>query len=276
VTAGPTVTAAILARDEADTIGGCLGSVAWADERLVILDAATTDATAEIAATLGARVVRKEFAGFQRQRNAALDAAHGAWVLFVDADERVTPALASEVRRRLLAPGPNVGFWVPRRNVIAGVWVRHAGWWPDKQLRLLKRGSARYDESGVVHEVAELSGPSDMVSEPLLHLNYDTLAEFREKQRRYALLEARTLANRGIRARPRSLLAQPIREFRRRVFVLGGIKQGPLGVWLGLEMALASFQTYRELLRLARVQEPPTPAGSGPGEEASARSAGCS
>jgi glycosyltransferase involved in cell wall biosynthesis len=196
------------------------------------------------------RVVRRPFLGFPHQRNAALDLANGDWVLFVDADERVPPALAQEVRRRLLAPEACVGFWVPRRNIIAGAWVRHAGWWPDRQLRLMKRGSARYDESGVVHEVADLDGPSDNLGEPLLHLNYETLAEFRQKQRRYARLEAEALVHRGVRARPHSLALQPIREFRRRTFELGGIRQGMLGVRLGLEMALASFQTYRDVRRL--------------------------
>jgi hypothetical protein len=144
------------------------------------------------------------------------------------------------------------GFWIPRRNVIAGEWVRHAGWWPDRQLRLLRRTSARYDEGAVVHEVATLDGPSDTLAEPLLHLNYDTLAEFRAKQTHFAMLEARALWERGQRARPHNLLLQPIREFRRRIVELGGIRQGALGLRLGLEMAWASFLTYRELLALTR------------------------
>jgi glycosyltransferase involved in cell wall biosynthesis len=250
----PAITAAVLAVDELQLIGGCLASVAWADELLIVLDdRATTDMETAATAT-GARVVRSRFESFQRQRNRALDLATGRWVLFVDPDERVPPALATEVRQRVDAPGPNAGFWVPRRNVIAGVWVRHAGWWPDHQLRLLERARARYDEREVVHEVAELNGPSEYLAEPLLHLNYESMAQFRAKQRRYALLEAETLARRGVRARPHNLLLQPIREFRRRVVELEGIKQGPIGVRLGLEMALASFHTYRELLRLTRAR----------------------
>jgi len=252
VAATPTLTAAILAVDEVHLIAGCVASVGWADEVLIVLDDRATASMEAAASETGARVVRSRFESFQRQRNRALDLSTSQWVLFVDADERVPPSLAAEVRQRITSPGPNAGFWVPRRNVIAGVWVRHAGWWPDFQLRLLERRRARYDVSGVVHEVAELDGPSDRLTEPLLHLNYETLAEFRAKQRRYALLEAETLAARGIRARPHNLVLQPIREFRRRVVELQGIRQGPIGVRLGLEMALASFQTYRELLRLTR------------------------
>ncbi|MCC7106486.1 MAG: glycosyltransferase, partial [Chloroflexi bacterium] len=97
----PTITAAILARDEADFIEGCLDSVRWADERLVVLDAATRDQTAALASTMGARVVERRFEGFPHQRNAALGLATGDWVLFVDADERVPPSLAHEVREAI-------------------------------------------------------------------------------------------------------------------------------------------------------------------------------
>jgi len=248
----PTVSAVVLAVDEADLIEGCLAGLAWADERLVVLDGKRTDLTAARAQVPGVRVVEREWHGFPHQRNAALNLAMGDWVLFVDADERVPPSLAHEVRARVADASAVAGFWVPRRNIIAGAWVRHAGWWPDRQLRLLHRTSARYDESGVVHEVAMLDGPSATLHEPLLHLNYQTLAEFRSKQARYAILEARTLWEHGIRAKPRNLALQPIREFRRRTFELGGIRQGAVGLRLGLEMALASYLTYRELLRLTR------------------------
>jgi len=251
VSGSPTLTAALLARDEAHLIAGAVASVGWADDILVVLDDRSANDTGDIAASAGARVERRPFGSFQRQRNRALDLASGDWVLFIDADERVPPALAAEARQRLSDPGPYVGFWVPRRNVIAGVWIRHAGWWPDYQLRLLKRDHARYDERGTVHEVAELDGPSEYLTEPLLHLNYENLDQFREKQRRYALLEAETLFQRGVRPRPHGLVVQPLREFRRRVVELGGIRQGSMGVRLGLEMALATFHTYRELRRLA-------------------------
>lgn len=246
------VSAVVLAIDEADLIEACLASVAWADERLVVLDSARTDRTAALVQASGVRVAERVWRSFQNQRNAALDLATHDWVLFVDADERVPPSLAREVRTRLALSGDEVGFWIPRRNVIAGVWVKHAGWWPDHQLRLLRRANARYDESGVVHEVAELDGPSGTLNEPLLHLNYETFEEFRTKQARYAVLEARTLWERGVRAQPHNLILQPLREFRRRTVELGGIRQGALGIRLGFEMALAHFLTYRELLRLTR------------------------
>ena len=117
-------------------------------------------------------------------------------------------------------------------------------------MRLLRRGRARYGESGLFHEVGALGGPGATLREPLPHLNYETLAEFRSKQRRYAQLEARTLSHQGARARGRSLLGQPARELARRLIELDGYRQGPLGVMLATEMARARLETYRELRRL--------------------------
>ena len=246
------VGAVVLARDEADSLEGCLVSLGWADRVLVVVDSATRDRSAEIARRYADQVVVRPFHGFPHQRNAALELAETDWVLFVDADERVLPALAREVRRAVDAAADLAGYWIPRRNLIGGEWVRHAGWSPDRQLRLVRRGRARYDESRLVHEVAELDGPSGQLGEPLLHLNYESLPEFRAKQAGYARLEARTLYARGVRARPRNLVLQPLREFRRRYVELGGYRQGALGLALSAEMAAATFVTYRELLRLGR------------------------
>lgn len=247
-----TVTAAVLALDEATLLDGCLVGLGWADELLVLVDAASRDRTAAVARQYTDRVEVLPWRGFARQRNRALELARGEWTLFVDADERVLPALAAEVRRAIVERPEAAGFWVPRRNVIRGRWVRHAGWWPDHQLRLLRRGRARYDESTRVHEVAALDGPAGTLAEPLLHLNYETLAEFRAKQARYARLEARALWEQGQRARPHNLVLQPLRELRRRFWELGGYRQGLLGLELSAALAEATLTTYRELRRLGR------------------------
>lgn len=246
------VSAAVLALDEADILEGCLAGLRWADEVLVLVDAASRDATLQIARRFADRVVLLPFDGFAQQRNRALDLAAGGWVFFVDADERVPPGLAAEARRVVAGRPETAGFWIPRRNLICGRWIRHAGWWPDRQLRLLRRGRARYDESDAVHEVARLEGAAGALGEPLLHLNYETMAEFRAKQARYAELEARTLWERGARARPRNLVSQPISELRRRFWELGGYREGKLGLELSLAMAAARFMTYRELMHLER------------------------
>lgn len=237
-----TVSAVVLARDAARVIDDCLASLQWADEMLVVLDTATTDDTEARARRAGARVVEHPFSSFADQRNAALSLASENWVLFVDADERVTAALAAEVRRAIEEPDGRVGFWVPRRNIICGRWVRNAGWYPDLQLRLLKRSSAHYSVDLPVHEVAEVDGRSGTLAEPLIHLNYRNLAEFWTRQRRYVALAAVGMRGRGEVPRARALIGQPAREFWRRFVTERGYREGPLGAVLCLILAFATFQ----------------------------------
>ena len=246
------LTAVVLARDEAANIVRCLDALAWADERLVLVDAATTDRTAELAAEAGARVVWRAFDNYAAQRDAAIAAVQTAWLLFVDADEVVGSPLAAEIRAALVEAGDLAGFWIPRRNIICGRWVRHAGWYPDEQLRLLRRDRARYDPSRPVHELVVLDGPAGHLREPLIHFNYANLAQFRRKQARYARLEAQRLRSLGQRPRLHTYVLQPWREFRRRFLTLRGYREGALGLQLSLLLAWSTFQTYRELRRLWR------------------------
>ena len=233
----PSITAAVIARDEETMIGDCLRSITWADELLVLVDAASCDRTTEIARCHGARVEEEPFRDFAAQRDRALRLATGEWVLFVDADERVAPALRDEVLATVAAAGEHVGFWVPRDNYICGRLMRGAGWSPDYQLRLLKRGAARFDPKRVVHEQALLDGAAGHLRNALIHLNYRTLGEFVRKQERYASLEAqRWLAIYG-RPRRRALLGQPAREFLRRYVQLRGYREGMLGLLLSVLLA---------------------------------------
>ena len=111
-------------------LGECLASLTFADERLVLVDTRTLDRTREVARLAGARVEERAFDTFAAQRDAALDLARGDWVLFVDADERVTPALRDQVLRTIAAPEARCGYWIPRHNYLMGRIVTHAGWFP--------------------------------------------------------------------------------------------------------------------------------------------------
>ena len=218
-------------------IGDCLASVDFADERLVLVDSATTDRTREIARLQGARVEERRFDNFAAQRDAALSYARGDWVLFVDADERVSPALRVEVQERVARPEGKRGFWIPRDNYLMGRVVRHAGWFPDYQLRLLERRAAHFDPARPVHELAIVDGPVSYLREPLVHFNYATLQEFISKQERYSRFEAERWLLEFGRPRGRALVGQPIREFWRRYIQLEGYRDGPLGLLLSLLLA---------------------------------------
>jgi hypothetical protein len=228
----PKLTAGIIARDAATDIRACLESLAWADERLVILDPRTRDDTAAVARELGARVVEHTFEDFGRQREFGLTLLPaGEWLFYVDTDERATAELAEEIRR-VIASDQAVGWWVPRRNVIWGCEMRHGGWFPDYQLRLLQVGHAHYDLTREVHEVVNLDGAEGFLRQPLWHHNYRTLGQFIAKQRQYTDYEAAILFKQGVRPKPWTYLLQPLREFRRRYVTLQGYRDGLGGLAL--------------------------------------------
>ena len=257
----PKLVGAIIARDEEHHLGPCLDALAWTDERLVVLDSRSCDRSAEVARRHGADVVSHPFTTFPAQRNAALaivrEKLAGDWVLFVDADERTPPPLAAEVRAAVARTEPDapVGYWIPRRNYIWGGWIRHGGWSPDHQLRLVRVDAARYDERRDVHELAILDGASAQLAESFIHFNYERIGQFLDKQRHYTRLEARRLARAGQRVRPRNFLLQPLREFRRRYVELAGYRDGWRGALLCTLLAWYTFELYVDLARVQAAKE---------------------
>ena len=217
---------------------------------MVVFDSFSQDRTVEIAQELGASIIQRPFHNYADQRNAALQAVESQWVFFVDADERATPELAAEARQAI--EDEKAGWWVPRHNYIFGRLTRHAGWFPDYQLRLLKRERARYDPPQKVHEVVILDGQEGYLKNVLIHYNYDNLSQFLERQRRYSDYEARILYDQGIRPRWRNFILQPLREFRRRYVSLQGWKDGFHGLLLSSLMAYYNFVMYARLRRLWR------------------------
>lgn len=248
---------AIIARDEERHIGDALASAAGlADEVVVLVDDRTSDRTAEICASAGARVHILPWTTFPAQRNRALSLCSGAWVLFLDADERLTCELRDELaalRRRAPDDSACAGYWIPRYNYYFGRRLRGGGWYPDHQLRLLRRGRARYDESRTVHELVQLDGPTGYLQGHLLHINIERLAELCQKERRYAIIRAQNLYEQGIRARWRNLALQPPREVWRRFVTWRGYRDGALGLFLAVTLGYYEWVCYVHLKALEQV-----------------------
>jgi glycosyltransferase involved in cell wall biosynthesis len=239
------LTAVILTYNEAHHIAACIDSVRFADD-ILVLDSYSTDETAALAQQYGARLLQRAFDDYAGQRNAALAAVEVGWVLFVDADERVTPALAQEVRAAI-ADASAVGFDIPRHNYLFGRLTRGAGWYPDYQTRLLRVGQARYDPAKKVHEVVLLDGPKGTLSEPLVHHNYDNVAQFHAKQRRYVQYDAQILFEQGVRPKFYTPLTQAARQFVWRYVTLGGWREGWHGLRLSALMAWYEVRKWRLL-----------------------------
>jgi hypothetical protein len=228
--------AIILTKNESAHIVECIASLRALAAKVIVFDSLSDDGTQRLAQEAGARVVERPFDHYAAQRQAALAVADTDWVLFVDADERVTPSLAEEIAETLRAPRYN-GYWIARRNFIVGREVCGGGFFPDYQLRLLRRTIARYLPERQVHELVDVGGAEGYLRQPLIHLNYRDWGQFHAKQRRYAAYEAAILQQRGIRPRPHNFILQPLREFRRRFVTLQGWRDGLHGFRLACLLA---------------------------------------
>ena len=243
-----TLVGIILTYNEGKNITDCIESLRFCDQ-IVVFDSFSTDDTMSHALWAGVQLVQHPFENYAQRRNAALDSVQDVadWVLFVDADERVTQALATEVRAVIEQPGTIAGFRIPRDNYIFGRLTRGAGWFPDYQTRLLRMGKARFDPARPVHEVALLDGDLGTLTNRFIHYNYRDVAHFAEKQRRYAIHDAKILFDDGVRAKPHHLITQPIRHFWWRFVTLKGYQDGLHGLHLSLLMARYTYRKYRLL-----------------------------
>jgi (heptosyl)LPS beta-1,4-glucosyltransferase len=250
-----TLYAIILTYNEARHIQACIESVRFADY-VVVFDSFSIDDTVRLARESGAEVTLRQFDDYAGQRNAALKYVEGRadWVLFVDADERVTPELAAEVQSAIQNP-VFVAWRVPRFNYIFGKLTKGAGWYPDYQTRLLKVGKAHYDPARKVHELVVLNGAEGTLCDHFIHLNYETLQQFHAKQRRYSAYDARILYQQGIRPKPQNLVLQPIRQFWWRFVTLQGFHDGWHGFRMSVLMGWYEFRKYVFLQSLWRGNE---------------------
>jgi len=221
----PTITAAIIAQDEARNLAELLPRLAWVDE-IVVVDGGSVDGTAQVARSHGARVSVRRFDTFARQRNHALALAGGDWVLSIDADERPTPRLAAEIRRQVGSSG-HAGFRIPIRSSIFGRTFRASGTQDDCPVRLARRDRARW--IGEVHERLRVGGSVGRLRARLEHETLPDLHTFLAKMHRYTMLEAhaRVVARRA--PRRGDAWIGPVREVFRRLVWKRGFLDGPEG-----------------------------------------------
>ena len=198
-----TLSVVLITLNEAANLPRTLASVRWATE-IVVVDSGSTDATQEIARNAGAHFFEEPWKSFAAQKNSAIARATGDWVLSLDADEEVSPALAREIQALLAAEPPLSAYRIPRLNHFLGRPLRHGGYWPDPKLRLFRRGAARFEERPV-HETMQAAGPVGRLNGHLIHHCYPTLDDYIEHMNRYSTVAAQMLTASG-RA-PRSLLA---------------------------------------------------------------------
>jgi glycosyltransferase involved in cell wall biosynthesis len=223
----PTITAALAVRDEEAVIGNCLDLLDFVDEIVVVVDDRTTDATAAIAAGYTQNVPLRPFSDFAEQKNHALEQASCDWVLLVDADERVTPALAQEIQDAVRSSGTAVAYEIPRVHFFFGRRFRH-GDWDDAPVRLVRRGAGRY--RGKIHEVMSVEGSVGRLSQPLWHFTHRDIESMLQKTVVFGRLQAEELAESEYpRVTVGKLTRVLLRELYGRLLRSGGWRDGMEG-----------------------------------------------
>ncbi|WP_454689548.1 glycosyltransferase family 2 protein [Achromobacter aloeverae] len=238
----------VITKNEAAHIVACLESVAFADE-FIVVDSGSSDNTVELARDMGATVEQTaDWPGFGPQKNRALALAQGEWVLSIDADERVTPELAREIRQAI-ETGDKDAYEIPRLSEFCGRFIRHSGWWPDPVLRLFRRGAGRFTDAAVHEKVVPVSTwRAGRLEAHFIHYSYPNLEALIAKSNRYSSDAATMMYARGKRASIFSALGHGFWTFVRIYLIRRGFLDGRQGVVLAVTAAAGSFSRYAKLM----------------------------
>jgi glycosyltransferase involved in cell wall biosynthesis len=246
-TSPPSLACVIITKNEEANIEACLSSLSWATERIVV-DAESRDRTAERARAVGARVFVRPWPGFGAQKNYGIDLVSAEWILIVDADERIPESLQAEILSRIAGwkTGDPVAFEIPRRNYFYGAWVRHAGVYPDYQIRLFRRGSARYNDVPV-HENLLVSGPIGQLTHAMDHFTEPRIRDHFKKFGLYTTLAAQEKARSVNTVRAHDLVFRPLVVFVKSYLLKQGFRDGVRGLIVCVFAGMYTFVKYAKL-----------------------------
>jgi glycosyltransferase involved in cell wall biosynthesis len=245
----PPLSVVIIARNEEDRIGGAIASVPFADE-VVVLDSGSDDGTVALARSLGARVVETDWPGHVAQKNRALTHASHDWVLSIDADERVSPALAESIRAALAGVSEVRGYRMSRLSWWMGAPVRHGTWYPDRRIRLFRRDAARW--VGVdPHDRVEVDGPVAPLTGDLHHHPYRSLSDHLTTIDAYTARHVEVARSQGVTARWWDVVLRPPLHFVKAILLKRGFLDGVRG-W-----CIAGLGAMYVLVKWTRLYLPP-------------------
>jgi glycosyltransferase involved in cell wall biosynthesis len=231
-------------------LADCLASLEGIAQQIVVVDTNSTDLTLEIAKNHGAVIAQPaDWPGFGPQKNRALELATGEWVLSLDADERLTPALRSEILTAINHPAQVDCFAIPRLSWYCGRFIRHSGWNPDYVDRLFKRGSARFSDD-LVHERLVPNGQVAKLENPMLHFSFMNFSQVLQKIDRYSTASAEQAFSKGKKSSPLKAVLHGIWAFIRTYFIRLGFLDGPQGFALAISNGQGTYYRYMKLWQL--------------------------
>ncbi|WP_231957713.1 glycosyltransferase family 2 protein [Paraburkholderia tropica] len=237
--------------NEAHDIRDCLESVRGLALETIVFDSGSTDGTPDICRALGARVFETDWPGDGPQKNRALAEARGDWVICLDADERLSPELRAEIETLLAQGSPHAAFSTPRRSSFCGRFMKHSGWWPDRIVRLFRRGSARFTDVRT-HTHLEIDGTTGRFDGPFIHISMPDLHEALDKTNVYSSEGALTMAENGKRSSLAKALGKGFWAFFRTWVIRAGFLDGAEGLMLAINNAETTYYRYAKLALLTR------------------------
>ena len=247
---GTGIAVIVITRNEATRLRACLASVAFASE-IIVVDSGSTDGTVALAKELGAKVTQTtDWPGFGAQKNRALDLVTSGWVLSIDADERVTPQLGEQILSAV-ARIDHAAYSVSRRSSFCGQYMLHSGWYPDRVVRLFRRGSARFSDD-LVHESLQVQGSVGRLDGELLHESFDDFEAVLDKVNRYSTAGAQALHAKGVKGSFGKALGHASWAFLRTYIVKRGFLDGKLGLALAISNAQGTYYRYLKLWHMQR------------------------
>jgi glycosyltransferase involved in cell wall biosynthesis len=256
-----TLSVAIVAMDEEANIGRTLASVRWADE-IVLVDSGSKDRTCEIAREVGARVIVEPWRGYVAQKQYAIELCTKDWVLLLDADEEISPALADEIRAEINDPNAASGYRIPRKNLFLGRWMKHGGFYPDPKLRLFRRGEG-FVTGHDPHDRCELKpGSSENASRrirqfknAMVHYTYPNLTLYIAHMNRYSSLGAKLAVEKGHRRfSVANIVVRPMLTFVYNYFIRLGFLDGREGLLLHCYHAVYVSWKYAKAWEVSRTR----------------------
>jgi glycosyltransferase involved in cell wall biosynthesis len=246
----PNLSVTVITKNEEAQIGAALSSVAWAKE-IIVVDSHSSDRTAAIAREHTDRVIVREWPGYVDQKNYAASLASHDWILSLDADERVTPELAAEIRSLLAVPPSDSAYKMPRVTRHLGRWIRSTDWYPDYQVRLYDRRRATWTGK-YVHEAVSVRGTTGRLRGELQHYAYRDIEEHLETIDRYTTYAAKQMREVGRHAGLLQLTGHPPLAFLRNYIARGGIRDGAAGFIISTLNAYYVFLKFAKLWELDR------------------------
>lgn len=248
----PLLSVMIITKNESANLPACLASVHFADE-IIVVDCGSTDGTVDLARAAGATVLEtSDWPGFGPQKNRALAATNGTWVLSLDADERITPELSQEISAIISNPATAAdGYDISRRSWYCGRFIEHSGWSPDYVTRLFKRGKARFTDH-VVHERLIVEGHVKRLNSLMLHYSFMDYSQVLRKVDQYSTLSAQQAYARGKRTSIGKAILHGWWAFMRTYFLKRGFMDGAHGLALAISNAEGSYYRYLKLWLLTQ------------------------